>query len=72
MQYAVARSLEGPFATSKGIVSIPDVTSLRPCPGILLMATDGLWEVCGSEEVAKEATRLHHQGRGASEVANQL
>jgi serine/threonine protein phosphatase PrpC len=62
IQYAVARSLEGPFATSKGIISTPDVTSLRPCPGILLIATDGLWEVCGNEEVAKEATRLRQQG----------
>jgi len=72
MQYAVARSLEGPFATSKGIVSTPDVTSLRPSPGILLLASDGLWEVCGNEEIAKEVTRLRQQGLEANAAAKQL
>ena len=72
MQYAVARSLEGPFATSKGIVSTPDVTSLRPIPGVLLMASDGLWEVSGSEEVAKEVTRMRRGGMDASDAAKQL
>jgi serine/threonine protein phosphatase PrpC len=72
MQYAVARSLEGPFATSKGIVSTPDVTSLRPIPGVVLIASDGLWEVSGNEEVAKEVTRLRRQGMDAGDAAKQL
>jgi serine/threonine protein phosphatase PrpC/serine/threonine protein kinase len=71
-QYSVARSLEGPFATSKGIVSDADVTSLRPCPGILLMASDGLWEVCGNEEIAKEVTKLRQQGLEANAAAKRL
>lgn len=72
MQYAVARSLEGPSATSKGIVSTPDVTSLRPIPGVVLIASDGLWEVSGNEEVAKDVTRMRRDGMDASDAAKQL
>jgi serine/threonine protein phosphatase PrpC/serine/threonine protein kinase len=72
MQYSVGRSLEGPFATSKGIVSTPDVTSLRPKPGILLVASDGLWEVSGVEQIAKDVTWLRKQGVDASTAAKRL
>jgi serine/threonine protein phosphatase PrpC/serine/threonine protein kinase len=72
MKYAVARSLEGSFATSKGIISTPDVTSLRPSPGTILIATDGLWEVCGAQEVAKVVTRMRDTGVDAGNVAKVL
>jgi serine/threonine protein phosphatase PrpC len=50
-EYSVGRSLEGPFVTSKGIVSDADVTRTYVGVGeILISATDGLWEVMDSPE----------------------
>ena len=52
--YAVARSLEGPFATSKGLTNEADVTLLQAEPGMtVVVATDGFWEVIDSEEACK-------------------
>lgn len=67
-EYAVARSLEGPFATSKGIVSDPDVTELSVDSGeILLSASDGIWEVMDSNEVALDLHKMRKQGMSASD-----
>jgi serine/threonine protein phosphatase PrpC len=71
-QYAVCRSLEGPFATSKGIVSDPDVTSIRTRPGVLVMASDGLFGVLDNEQVGKEVARLKRAGTAAGDVAKRL
>jgi serine/threonine protein phosphatase PrpC/serine/threonine protein kinase len=58
-EYAVGRSLEGLFATSKGIVSDPDVSTLTVQAGeILISATDGLWNVMDSNEVANELFKM--------------
>jgi serine/threonine protein phosphatase PrpC len=77
-EYGVARSLEGPFATSRGIVSTPTVSQF-PAPAFaedcitVVLATDGLWEVLGSEQVARTVTQLRQQrSMGASDVARTL
>lgn len=72
-QYAVARSLEGPFATSKGVVSDPDITSL-PLTGesILVNASDGLFEVMDNEEVGKNVVQFRAQGNSAGDAAKKL
>jgi serine/threonine protein phosphatase PrpC len=52
--YAVARSLEGPFATSKGVISLADVETIQAEPGMtIVIATDGLWEVIDIEETSR-------------------
>jgi len=72
-EYSVARSLEGPLATSKGIVSDPDVTKLSADSGeILLSASDGLWEVMDSNEVALDLHKMRKQGMSASDAAKAL
>jgi serine/threonine protein phosphatase PrpC len=69
-EYSVGRSLEGPFVTSKGIVSEADVTKTYVGVGeILFSATDGLWEVMDSEEVAIDLARMRRQGMNARDVA---
>jgi len=72
-EYSVARSLEGAFATSKGIVSDPDITETVVESGeILLSASDGLWEVMGSGEVALDLHKMRAKGVSASDAAREL
>lgn len=73
-EYAVARSLEGPFATSRGIVSTPDVNVMQAeSRTTLLVATDGLWEVMDTEQVAKILTKLRFRERlSAGDAAKSL
>merc|ERR1712183_755815 len=72
-EYAVARSLEAPFATSKGIVSDPDITQhLVEAGEALLSASDGLWEVMDSNEVALDLYKMRKQGMSASDSAKAL
>jgi protein phosphatase PTC1 len=72
--YAVSRSLEGPFATSKGIVSTPDISTLQATAGTTVaVASDGLWEVMDSTEVANIAHRLRFkQSMSAGDAAKTL
>ncbi|GAX11464.1 hypothetical protein FisN_22Lh148 [Fistulifera solaris] len=71
--YALARSLEGPFATSKGIVSEPDIDQFHAPPGAtVVVATDGLWEVMDSEQVAHIITKMRRHSESAAEVAKVL
>ena len=71
--YAVARSLEGSFATSKGIVSLADVSVLQAESGMTaLVATDGLWEVIDSAEACRIVSRLKSQKASASDAAKAL
>jgi len=71
--YAVARSLEGPFATSKGIVSASDVSVVQVEPGMTAMvATDGLWEVIDSEEACLIVSSLRKQKTSAGDAAKTL
>ena len=72
-QYAVGRSLEGPFATSKGVVSNPDVTTTQAQPGeILVSACDGMWEVMDSSEVAIDLYKMREKGMPARDAARAL
>lgn len=72
-EYSVGRSLEGPFATSKGIVSDADISKTSIAPGeILVSATDGLWEVMDSEEVALDLYKMRQQGHNAKDAARSL
>jgi serine/threonine protein phosphatase PrpC len=71
--YAVARSLEGRFATSKGIVSTPDVHIVQVEPGMTaLVATDGFWEVIDSEEASRIVAKLRGQNMSAGDAAKKL
>jgi serine/threonine protein phosphatase PrpC len=72
--YAVSRALEGRFATSKGVINTPDFTSLGVAePGwSILSATDGLWEVMDSQEVARIVHKQRSQGMKASDIAKNL
>lgn len=78
-QYALSRSLEGSYVTSKGIVSDPDVTTLNISSSIadrrdcaLVLACDGLFEVMSNEEVGREVVRLRQEGYKAGDVAKNL
>eukprot|EP00980_Cylindrotheca_fusiformis_P007760 scaffold1648_cov115-Cylindrotheca_fusiformis.AAC.15 len=72
-EYSVARSLEGPFATSKGIVSDADITELPVDAGeILLSATDGVWEVMDSKEVASDLYKMRKAGVPARQAARSI
>ena len=72
-QYAVGRSLEGPFATSKGIVSLPDITSVQAEPGFsIVCASDGLWEVMDSDEVAHVIATVRKRGSSAGDAAKTI
>jgi protein phosphatase PTC1 len=73
-EYAVSRSLEGPFATSRGIVSTPDISTLQATAGTtVVVASDGLWEVMDSTQVTNIAHRLRYeQGMSAGDAAKTL
>jgi len=70
----VGRSLEGVFATSKGIVSDPDVSTLTVQVGeILVSATDGLWNVMDSNEVAMDLYKMRiNNDMSAQDAASTL
>ena len=72
--YAVSRSLEGSFATSRGIVSSADIARVPVEPGLTaVLATDGLWEVIDSQEAASILQRLRYrQNELASDAAKIL
>ena len=72
-QYAVGRSLEGLFATSKGIVSLPDTTMVQAEPGFAIVcASDGLWEVMDSGEVAHVVSTVRSRGTSAGDAAKTI
>lgn len=72
-QYAVGRSLEGPIATSKGIVSLPDMTTVQAEPGFsMICASDGIWEVMGSGEVARVIESVRKRGSSAGDAAKTI
>eukprot|EP00978_Attheya_sp_CCMP212_P025740 scaffold83347_cov42-Attheya_sp.AAC.1 len=62
-QYAVSRSLEGSFATSKGLVSDPDIVSFSMSTTksegrIIAIASDGLFDVLDNESVGRELLHM--------------
>ena len=73
-EYALGRSLEGPFVTSKGIISEPDVVTMKAKSGMIIVsATDGLFDVMDSEEVALYLTRAREVSQmSASDAAKTL
>lgn len=72
-EYSVGRSLEGPFATGKGIVSDADVTTIPTnCGETLMSASDGLWEVMDSDEVAIVIQKMRTQGMSAKDTARAI
>lgn len=78
-QYALARSLEGSFATSKGIVSDPEISVVNLSEilaerefGSIIMASDGLFEVIDNEEAGRVVIKWREAGQSADEVAKQL
>eukprot|EP00804_Cyclotella_cryptica_P003019 CCRYP_006010-RA/>CCRYP_006010-RA protein AED:0.28 eAED:0.28 QI:747/1/1/1/1/1/3/53/323 len=78
-QYALCRSLEGSYVTSKGIVSDPDITTLQLSQILderqhcaLVLSCDGLFEVMSNEEVGLEVVRMRKEGYKAGETAKNL
>lgn len=78
-QYALVRSLEGSFVTSKGIVSEPDVTTVNLASSLadrqhcaVVLACDGLFEVMSNEEVGREVVRMRTEGYKAGDIAKNL
>lgn len=72
-EFAVSRSLEGPFVTSKGIVSDADLTDVSVEPGMsILLASDGLWEVIDTAEACQVLHRLRGMNTSAGDAAKTL
>ncbi len=77
--YGLARSLEGSFTTSKGIVSDPDVSAVNLTEmfaereqACIIIASDGLFEVIDNEECGRYAVKCREEGLEASLTAKQL
>jgi Serine/threonine protein phosphatase len=78
-RYAVSRSLEGPLATSKGIISESELTDVNisklmksRSQTMIIQASDGLFEVLGNEEVARDVIAMRKGGLTAQECAKAL
>jgi serine/threonine protein phosphatase PrpC len=78
-QYEVSRSLEGSYATSKGIVSTPDMFQidlrqvLKEKGNVsLILASDGLFEWIGNEELSREVVQLRDAGYSAKDAAKSI
>jgi len=78
-RYAVSRSLEGDFATSKGIVSDPEMTTINISEmlqqrenGVIVIASDGLFEVMDNEEAGIDVLKMREQGMSAADAAKGL
>jgi serine/threonine protein phosphatase PrpC len=78
-QYEVSRSLEGLFATSKGIVSTPDMLQI-PMRQVLkerenvslILSSDGLLEWIGNEELSKALVQLREAGYSSKDAAKSI
>eukprot|EP00667_Euglena_gracilis_P001539 EG_transcript_1539 len=74
--YAVSRSLEGPIAASKGIISTPDIEVLEGlgdgADRILCVASDGLWGVADPDAVVRLLGMLRDAGYPAEYAARHL
>jgi serine/threonine protein phosphatase PrpC len=71
--YAVARSLEGPLATSRGIISDANVTVVAVQTGMtVVVATDGVWDVMDTAEVQQKVTKWRMINKSASDIARAL
>ncbi|KAL7539257.1 hypothetical protein ACHAXR_010751 [Thalassiosira sp. AJA248-18] len=78
-QYALARSLEGSFATSKGIVSDPDISMVNLSEMLaerelcsVALASDGLFEVIDNEQAGRYVIEWREAGLSADEVAQKM
>ena len=72
-EYAVGRSLEGPLATSKGIVSDADISTFLATPGdIFVSATDGVFDVIDSNEIAIELSKMRKSKLSARDTARAI
>ena len=75
----MARSLEGTFATSKGIVSDPDLSTVNLSEMLaerelcsIVLCTDGLFEVIDNEQAGRDVIQWRDDGLNANEVATKL
>jgi len=74
-QYAVSRSLEGEFAFSKGIVYDADVTMIPLSSNeerIIMIASDGVFEVMDNEEVGRDLLSMRDAGICAGDAAKNI
>lgn len=62
-----------PFATSYGVISVPEVTGWRPLhanDSYLVAASDGVFEKLSPQEVCDLLWELHNHGSMRSEVSS--
>ena len=78
-QYALSRSMEGSFATSKGIVSEADMSVVDLSEllaerelGAVIQASDGLFDVIDNEEFGRRVVEAREKGHPAEEVAKSI
>ena len=78
-RYALSRSLEGPLATSKGIIHESDLTTINiedlaasRSHNTIIQASDGLFEVLDNEEVARSVLAMRKEGLCAKDCAKTL
>ncbi len=78
-QYSVSRSLEGTFTTSKGIVSDADISKIslksvqeERANAMMIIASDGVFEVLDNEQVGREALKMRKDGLTAKDTAKQI
>ncbi len=78
-QYEVSRGLEGLFATSKGIVSTPDMLQVQMRQVLeerenvsLVLSSDGLFEWIGNEELSKALIQLREAGYSSKDAAKSI
>jgi serine/threonine protein phosphatase PrpC len=78
-RYAVSRSLEGPLPTLKGITSESDIFIVNLADmastmthGMIIQASDGLFEVLDNEEVGRYAVETRKRGLSPTDCAHHL
>eukprot|EP00948_MAST-09A_sp_MAST-9A-sp1_P002071 g2071.t1 len=72
---AVARALGDAIYKQKGVLSCsPDITQmmLSEAPKFIVLASDGLWDVCSSDQVATYCKQGMKQGKSPHEIAESL
>ena len=73
-EYNLSRSLEGPFATARGIISEPTVHMIAAEPDMtIVIATDGLWEVMDTAQVSRIVRTMRKTDKkSAGDIAKTL
>ena len=68
MQLNYSRALGGKDLVPYGLSAVPDIStiSITSADRVLVVASDGLWDVCSPEVAVEHALRSHEAGRNPS------